>query len=137
MATHPLVISTDPSLLDVPFIHGFLSTSYWAKGRSLEDMETIIRHSLNFGAYLDDQQIGYARVVTDFVQFAYLLDVFIAPNQQGKGYSKQLMTHLLNAPELKRVKVWRLATTDAHALYKQFGFQPLAKPENLMELIRS
>jgi GNAT superfamily N-acetyltransferase len=137
MTTHPLVISTEPTLLDVSFIHGFLSTSYWAKGRSIEDMKTIIRHSLNFGAYLDGQQIGYARVVTDFVQFAYLLDVFITPDQQGRGYARQLMAHLLGAPELKRVKVWRLATTDAHSLYAPFGFQPLSKPETMMELIRS
>lgn len=101
----------------------------------MEDMETIIRHSLNFGVYLGEQQIGYARVVTDYVQFAYLLDVFIDPAHRGKGYSKQLVRYLLDFPAVQHVKVWRLATSDAHMLYAQFGFQPLAKPENLMERI--
>ena len=129
-------ISTDKSRLDLDFITGFLSQTYWAQGRTKEAMQTCIDHSLNFGVYFNKQQIGYARVVTDYVQFAYLMDVFITKTHRGKGYSKKLMQYILATDELKAVKVWRLATTDAHDLYRPFGFAPLANPEKLMELIR-
>lgn len=131
-----ITFSTNQTRLDVVFIHNFISKSYWAKGRTLEQMQTCINNSWNVGVYLNDTQIGYGRVVTDFFQFAYVMDVFIMPDERGKGYSKRLMEFMLNAPELKDINVWRLATHDAHDLYRQFGFTPLEKPENMMELIR-
>lgn len=127
---------TNKNRLDVSFIHTFISHSYWAAGRSIEDIQTAIDHSLNFGVYLDGQQIGYARLVTDYIQFAYLMDVFIGEKHRGKGYSKQLMKYMLELEVLSAVKVWRLATSDAQGLYAQFGFRPLAHPEKQMELVR-
>jgi GNAT superfamily N-acetyltransferase len=121
--------------LDINLIHAFISNTYWAKGRSLEQVQTCIDNSLNFGIYLNNQQIGYARVVTDYVAFAYLLDVFIIEQYQKQGYSTQLMEFILNLPELKSIKVWRLATTDAHYLYQKFGFTALKSPEKMMERI--
>lgn len=128
--------STDKELLDVKFINDFISTTHWAKGRSLETMQTCIDNSLNFGVYLDGKQIGYARLVTDYCIFAYLMDVFIDEKHRGKGYSKQLMQYMMGHESVKDIKVWRLATTDAHGLYKQFGFTPLSHPEKIMELIK-
>jgi GNAT superfamily N-acetyltransferase len=129
-------INTNKENLDLYFIHEFISKSYWAKGRSLETMKTCIDNSLNFGVYLNNKQIGYARLVTDYGQFAYIMDVFIDPTFRGKGYSKQLVNYILNYPELSSVKIWRLATNDAHGLYKQFGFNHLKNPENLMEIVK-
>ena len=129
-------INTNKESLDVNFIHSFITNSYWAKGRTIETMKTCIDHSLNFGVYLRNQQIGFARIVTDYGQFAYLMDVFIDPAYRGNGYSKQLVNYMVNLPELSQVKIWRLATMDAHGLYQQFGFNPLEKPENLLELFR-
>lgn len=131
-----MVISSDTSLLDRAFIHAFISQSYWAEGRTREEMDTCIDNSLNFGMYLDNRQIGYARVVSDRFQFAYLMDVFVDPAFRGNDYSKALMAFILECDELKRVKVWRLATSDAHGLYAQFGFKPLEHPEKMMELHR-
>ncbi len=128
-----ITISTDKEKLDIPFIHNFISQTYWAKGRSLEDVQTGIDNSMNFGIYKNNQQIGYARVVTDYIQFAYLMDVFITPEHQKKGYSSILMKYMLEFPELQKVKVWRLQTSDAHYLYQKFGFQPLEHPEKMME----
>lgn len=129
-------ITTDNNRLDVDFINGFISNSHWAKGRTKETMQTCINNSLNFGVYFQNKQIGYARVVTDFALFAYILDLFITENYRGKGYSKQLMNCILNHEKLKDIKVWRLTTTDAHYLYKKFGFSAVANPDNLMELIK-
>lgn len=131
-----LIITSEKDRLDMEFITGFISQTYWAKDRSMETMQTCIDNSLNFGVFLDGKQIGYARVVTDYAQFAYLMDVFIDKAYQGKGYSKLLMKHILESESLKNVKVWRLATSDAHGLYRQFGFTELSKPENMMELMK-
>ncbi|MFA7326482.1 MAG: GNAT family N-acetyltransferase [Candidatus Kapaibacterium sp.] len=129
-------ITTDKNKLDIEFINSFISKSYWAKGRTLENMKVIINNSLNFGVFLNDFQIGYARVVTDYGQFGYLMDVFITEVHQGKGYSKILMDFIMNYPDLEDVKVWRLATSDAHKLYEKYGFKQLKNPEKLMELIK-
>lgn len=131
-----LFITSDKNRLDLEYVTAFIAQSYWAKDRSLETMQTCIDHSLNFGVFLDEKQIGYARVVTDYAQFAYLMDVFIDKAYQGLGYSKLLMKHILENESLKNIKVWRLATTDANGLYRQFGFTELSKPENMMELMR-
>jgi Acetyltransferase (GNAT) family. len=131
-----LIITYDKNKLDLEFITAFISNSYWAKDRTLKEMQTCVDNSLNFGVFLDEKQIGYARVVTDYFQFAYLMDVFIDEKYRGLGYSKMLMKHMLECDALKDVKVLRLATADAHELYKQFGFTALSKPENMMELFR-
>ncbi len=129
-------ISTDKNLLDIDFIHSFITESYWANGRSLSAMKICIDNSLNFGVYLQNTQVGYGRIVTDYVQFAYLMDLFIDSRHRGKGYALELVNYILNYPKLSNVKVWRLATSDAHGLYNKFGFTPLEKPENMMELKR-
>lgn len=131
-----LIIISDKDRLDIAYITDFIAQTYWAKDRTMENMLTCIENSLNFGVFLDGKQIGYARVVTDYYQFAYLMDVFIDEKYRGKGYSKMLMKHILECEPLKKIKVWRLATADAHELYRQFGFTELSKPENMMELYR-
>ena len=130
-----IIISKNKEKLNIAFIQEFLSNTYWAKGRTIEEMKICVDHSINFGVYIGEQQIGYARVVTDFFQFAYLMDVFMDKDFRGLGYSKQLMSHIFETEELRKIKVWRLATSDAHGLYKQFGFTELAKPQNIMERI--
>ncbi|HLP63592.1 GNAT family N-acetyltransferase [Flavobacterium sp.] len=130
-----ITVSTDKSQLDVPFIQNFLKDIYWAAGRTIEEVQTTIDASLCFGIYLDGKQIGFARVVTDYVVFAYLMDVFIDENHRGKGYSSILIDAMMNEPQLQEVKIWRLATTDAHFLYEKFGFKALAHPEKMMEKI--
>lgn len=128
-------ISTDKSKLDVPFIQDFLKDIYWAAGRTMEEVQVTIDASVCFGIYLDGKQIGFARVITDYVVFAYLMDVFITPEHRGKGYSSKLIAAMMDEPALQRVKIWRLATTDAHFLYEKFGFTALAHPEKMMEKV--
>ena len=126
-------ISTDKTKLDVPFIQDFLKDIYWAAGRTIAEVQTTIDNSFCFGIYLNDVQIGFARVVTDYVVFAYLMDVFITDEHRGNGYSTILIDAMMNEPVLKNVKIWRLATSDAHFLYEKFGFTALAHPEKMME----
>lgn len=129
-----LHISTDKAALDLPMIHQFLSEcSTWAIGIPLATVQRAIDNSLCFGAYLDGRQVGFARVTSDFATFAYLADVFVLPPQRGRGYSKALMAAVLAHPELQGLRRFMLATSDAHALYAQYGFTPPARPAALME----
>ncbi|OYX85324.1 MAG: GNAT family N-acetyltransferase [Flavobacteriales bacterium 32-34-25] len=132
-----ITISTDKNKLDVPFIHNFLKDIYWSAPRTLEEVQICIENSFCFGIYLDGKQIGFARVITDYVVFAYVMDVFIDEKHRGNGYSSILIDAMMNEPELKQIKIWRLATTDAHFLYQKFGFNALAHPEKLMEKVIS
>lgn len=129
-------IDTNPERLDFECIYGFLTTTCWAKNRTRECMQTCIQNSLNFGVYLNNKQIGYARVVSDYAVFAYIMDVFIIEEYRKRGYSKKLMEYMLHLPAVKKVPIWRLATTDAHGLYEQFGFKPLENPDKMMEWIK-
>ncbi|MET9610145.1 GNAT family N-acetyltransferase [Streptomyces sp. NPDC006512] len=130
-------ISTDSARIDAALVHRWLSEdAYWARDRSREKQDRAIASSLNFGVYdrASGRQLGYARVVTDGADFAWLCDVYIAPEARGKGLGTALVTavreHL--APYgLRRVL---LATSDAHAVYAKVGFAPLAKPEQWMTL---
>lgn len=127
-------ISSDKSRLDVPLIHRYLSQeSYWAQNIPLDVVARSITHSLCFGVYQQEQQVGFARVTTDQATFAYLADVFILPQHRGKGLSKQLLETILNWPTLQGLRRWLLGTRDAHKLYEQFGFTALDKPEIFMQ----
>ena len=119
-------ISTDPRLLSVHRIHQYLSTeSYWAQQIPLAVVERSIAHSLCFGIYHLDEQVGFARVVTDRATFAYLADVFILDAHRGKGLSKWLMETIQSHPDLQGLRRWMLGTRDAHGLYEQFGWTVL------------
>lgn len=129
------LVSTDRSLLDLDAVHAFLSQrSYWAAGISRDRLETAIANSLPFGVYHDGTQVGFARAISDYVTFAYLADVYIEESHRGRGLSKLLMEALLQHPQLQSLRRWMLGTRDAHALYAQFGFIPLAEPSRWMEL---
>jgi GNAT superfamily N-acetyltransferase len=128
-------VSTDKEKLNVTFIQDFLKDFYWAAGRTIDEVQKTIDSSVCFGIYLDDKQIGFARVITDYVVFAYVMDVFITEEHRGKGYSSILIQAMMEEPVLREVKIWRLATSDAHFLYEKFGFKALAHPDKMMEKI--
>lgn len=137
MQENTFFISTDKSKLDLQKIHDYLTNrSYWAKGRSLITLQKGIENSLCFGLYSPEgSQAGFARVLSDFAVFAWVMDVFILEEYRGKGLGKLLMKHIMEYPELQGLKRWGLATHDAHGLYTPFGFTPLSKPEIMMEKI--
>jgi len=127
-------ISTDRSRLNIDLIHDFISNySYWGKGRAREVIVRSIENSMSFGLYHGDQQVGFARIVTDYGTFAWVADVFIVPEHRGRGLSKWLMEIIIAHPKLQGFRRWVLATKDAHGLYEQFGFIELLHPERWME----
>jgi len=124
------LISTDKSKLDVALIHAFLSEeAYWSLGRTREMVQRTIEHSLCFGVYENDVQVGFCRVVTDYATFGWLCDVFILPSHRGKGLSKWLIEFVVADPALQGLRRFLLATRDAHDLYRRYGgFEPLTEP---------
>ncbi|HET7710866.1 MAG TPA: GNAT family N-acetyltransferase [Thermoanaerobaculia bacterium] len=128
-------ITTDKSRLQIDLIHRFLSEeSYWARGIPRDLVERSIANSLCFGAFDGDDQVGFARVVTDYAVFAYVGDVFVLAGHRGNGVSKLLMTAIRSHDDLQSLRRWHLLTDDAHGLYRQFGFRELQKPERHMEI---
>ncbi|MCK6261680.1 GNAT family N-acetyltransferase [Vibrio sp. ZSDE26] len=128
-------ISTQSNEMDIDVIHSFISTSYWAKGIPKATMQKAIDHSLCFGVFDENQnQIGFARTITDYTTYAYLADVFILEHHRGKGLSKWLINTVLEHPDLQGLRRIVLATRDAHGLYAQNNFKPLSTPENMMEI---
>ena len=126
-------ISDDPGRLDLAVVHGYLTRSYWAAGIPLDTVRRSIAHSLVFGLYAEERQIGFARVVSDQATYAYLCDVFVLEEWCGRGLGKWLMATVVAHPALQGLRRWTLATRDAHGLYQQVGFTPLARPEFFME----
>jgi GNAT superfamily N-acetyltransferase len=126
----PFHISTDQSLLDVAVISQWLvNESYWATNRSIETIRRSIEHSLCFGVFEGPRQVGFARVVTDYATFAWLCDVFILKEYKGKGLGKWLIETISNQPILNDLRIFILATKDAHGLYERYGgFTPLQDP---------
>jgi GNAT superfamily N-acetyltransferase len=131
------LISTEPSLLDLPLIHDYLANrSYWAEGRPLEVVRRSIDNSLCFGLYERGRQVGLARVVTDRATFAWLCDVFVLEAYRDRGLAKWLVECLMGHPPLQGLRRVLLGTRDAHGLYERFGFTPLAEPSRFMEVFR-
>jgi GNAT superfamily N-acetyltransferase len=131
------VLSTDKHRLDIETIHRYLSErSYWAKGRDLDTVRQSIAHSLCFGIYgPDDAQVGFARVVTDYAIFAFIMDVFVLEAYRGRGLGQRLIAFITGLPELRHLKRWQLITADAHGLYEKYGFAGLAEPQRHMEKV--
>ncbi len=111
--------------MDVDFVHAYLTQSYWAAGRTKTDVIKSMKNAMCFGVFVEKQQVGFARIVTDQVVFAWLMDVFIDEMHQGKGLGKKLIDAILKIPELENVNGVGLRTKDAHGLYRQYGFDAI------------
>lgn len=128
-------VTSNPDDLDINLIYSFISNTYWAKNIPFETFKKSLENSLVFGAYSDrGEQVGFARVITDKATFAYLGDVFVLERFRGLGISKLIMQAISSHHELQGLRRFMLATSDAHGLYAQFGFEPIAKPQILMQI---
>lgn len=115
-------ISDDPGDVNIAALKQLLSTSYWASDRSTDVIKRTIKNSICFSVHTGNEQIAFARVVTDYATFGYIADVIVDGNHKGIGIGKWLLEVVVNDVRLKG-KLLMLATDDAHALYKKYGFQ--------------
>lgn len=139
VAKNNYVISTDKSKIDIDYVHGVLSQSYWSPGVPVQVVKKAMKGSLCFGIYENDKQalpagrqVGYARMITDKATFGWMADVFIDEGYRGRGLGKWLVEMILAHPDLQGLRRILLATKDAHKLYEQCGFSPINNPERFM-----
>jgi ribosomal protein S18 acetylase RimI-like enzyme len=129
---HDYELSSDLSRIDWPRVQGWLGSSYWSPGITLERIQRGAANSaLVLGAYAGLEQIGFLRVVSDKSRFAYICDVWVDQNHRGKGIARSMVQFALSHPDFTTVN-WLLATVDAHGVYATLGFTPLTNPERWM-----
>ena len=129
-------ISDDPAAVDVDAVHAFLTEAYWSRGISRELVARAIAGSLPFSLFHGDQQVGFARVITDRATYGYLADVYVLEAFRGHGLGRWLIDTVLAHPDLQGLRRFGLVTRDAHALYRGVGFTALAAPDRHMEIVR-
>lgn len=131
----PFMLTDDASRMDVPAIHRWLAEeAYWSLGRSLDEVEASMRQSLVVGLFADGKQVGFGRVITDGVTFAYLCDVFVEPGSRSQGLGTWMVTRMVAMLRESNIKQVLLATRDAHQLYIRAGFHTLTRPERWLEI---
>lgn len=85
-----IVIKTGKENMDVKMIHRFLKEdSYWAKGISYELVDHSLTHSFCIGAFVNDEQVGFGRVITDYYTFGWFADFFVLPEYRGKAFPRK------------------------------------------------
>lgn len=131
----PTITLAQPGEHDLDVIHAYLTQSYWSPGIPRETVARSIAHSLCVIARDETGALaGFARLVTDRATFAYVCDVFVLGDHQGKGLARAMIRLFLDHPELQGFKRWMLGTRDAHGVYAGIGFQPIGAPERFMEI---
>ena len=130
-------ISTAKDKLDIQKVHEEVAATYWGKGRSMEETMMTIENSICFGMYNDKgEQMAYARILTDGLIFAYIMDVVVFDPNKGKGFGKKLMRHILDRKDVKKVNTVALKTTDAHHFYENLGFKRVGDSKMWMSIDR-
>lgn len=127
-------LTCDTARFDVHAIHAFLATTYWSPGVPLNVVQRAIDNSVCFGVLCDGEQVAFARVITDKATFGYLADVYVVEAHRGRGLARRMLEAIAQHAELQGLRRMMLATRDAHGLYAQYGFKPLAAPERMMEI---
>jgi GNAT superfamily N-acetyltransferase len=131
-------LTTDKSKMDLTAIHDYLCNhSDWSANIPIEKVAISIENSLNFGLFHLNKQIGYARIISDFSTIAYLGDVYLLDEYQGKGLSKIVMHEIMNHPNLQGLRRWILLTSTAKWLYEKYNFKEIKNPKYYMELHNS
>ena len=125
-------LDDDRARIDVAAVHRYLSEeSYWAQGRSLDDVALMIEEAARVvGLYHHGEQIGFCRAARCAPSLFYLADVYVLDTHRGRGLGVELVREMVAAGPLKDAK-WYLHTTDAHELYRKFGF--VEPTERVME----
>lgn len=128
-----IILSDDPTTLQVDRIHGWLASSYWSPGIKRTLVERAIEGSHCLGAYQDDAQVGFARMITDHATFAWLADVWVEEAVRGQGLGRRMVSWFVEHPSFAGLRRIGLVTADAHGVYADLGFHPLVRADRYME----
>ena len=128
-----IACSDDPARLDIARVHGWLAASYWSPGIARETVEKAIAGSHALGTYAGDEQVGFARMITDRATFAWLADVWVDERARGQGIGRTMVRWFLDHPAYVGLRRIGLVTADAHGVYAALGFHSLVRPDRYME----
>jgi GNAT superfamily N-acetyltransferase len=128
-----IMLSDDSRKLQVDRIHDWLASSYWSPGIERGLVERAIAGSHCLGAYQEDVQVGFARMITDHATFAWLADVWVEESMRGQGLGRRMVGWFLEHPSFAGLRRFGLVTADAHGVYADLGFHPLVRPDRYME----
>ena len=131
--TGEIRLSDDKADLQVDTVHRWLASSYWSPGVERALVEKAIAGSHCLGAYQGDEQVGFARMITDHATFAWLADVWIDEAVRGQGLGRRMVSWFLEHPDFQGIRRFGLVTRDAHGVYEACGFHALLRPERYME----
>ncbi|MXO65769.1 GNAT family N-acetyltransferase [Altererythrobacter endophyticus] len=84
---------------------------------------------LSVSVLLDEDMVGMGRVIGDGGLFFQIVDIAVLPAHQGKGLGKAIMATLMDDLRSRitdRAYVSLIADGQAHELYTQYGFEPVA-----------
>jgi GNAT superfamily N-acetyltransferase len=127
-------ISFAPEEQQIDLIHAFLSGAYWSKGIPRDVVEQAVANSFCAGAFdAGNEQVGFARLITDRATFGYLADVFVLPAHRGQGLARRMIEAMQGHPDLQGLRRWLLFTRDMQPLYARLGWTPIPHPERCME----
>ena len=127
------VLDDDKGRLQISRVHQWLASSYWSPGIAFDTVERAIAGSHCLGAYRNEEQIGFARTITDYATFAWVADVWIEETARGQGLGRRMVQWFLDHPRYAGIRRFALTTRDAHGVYQALGFHSLIRPQNLME----
>jgi GNAT superfamily N-acetyltransferase len=131
-------ITTNKELMNIADVHHWLSEeAYWSKGIPFHTVETLFHHSYCVGVLLQDRQVGFARLVTDYATFAYLADVYVCEEHRRQNLSTAMLDVLFGQDWVKNLRRIMLSTIHAHGLYQKYGFGSCRYPDRLMEILQS
>ncbi len=128
-----IMLSDDAGTLQVERIHRWLASSYWSPGIERALVERAIAGSHCLGAYRDDEQVAFARMITDHATFAWLADVWVEESVRGQGLGRRMVGWFLDHPSFAGLRRIGLVTADAHGVYAGLGFHPLVRADRYME----
>ncbi|MHB8241498.1 MAG: GNAT family N-acetyltransferase [Solirubrobacteraceae bacterium] len=116
-------LDDDPTRIDLDAVYAYISgESYWGRGRTREFVRSAVEGSQRVvGLYLDDEQVGFARAVSDGTTMAYLADVYVLAPFRGRGLGAHLVREIIDGGNLAKTH-WLLHTADATGFYAQLGF---------------
>ncbi|MFC4293286.1 GNAT family N-acetyltransferase [Sphingorhabdus arenilitoris] len=122
-----------PARLQLDKIHGWLASSYWSPGIERSLVEKAINGSHALGAYSGDEQIGFARAITDYATFAWIADVWIDEPARRQGLGQKMVNWFIQHPSFTGIRRISLVTADAHEVYSKIGFHSLIRADIFME----
>lgn len=132
------ILTADKKKIDLDYVYNLLcKPSRYSTGLPSERFAMVVKNSLCFCVLHKGKQVGFARVITDYTEFASLWDVFIDESHRGNGVGKAMMKYLLDHPRLKGIFRWFLMTENAHGLYQKYGFKTEAYNPYVMMRVSS